>query len=133
VAKVGQTGVLMKPDVIEASTFETVIPLYIFSNKGWLSSVGLRYSGEGMISKTGEFYYGAFDFEVLHPFESSVNEIEYDLYLVYGPNGERISIGSVQFTNRKEEKEFFGCFELRATPELNVAMDTPRSLVNREY
>ena len=109
----------------DKSIFEVQIPLYIFSGGS------LLHVGEGSISKTKEFYHGAFDFDVAH--SPVLNEIAFSLYLVYGPNGERIPIGDVLFNNRADNKEFFGCFELEATSEINLAMDTARSLTNREY
>jgi hypothetical protein len=106
---------------------ELTIPLYIFSGDS------LIHIGEGSISKTKEFYHGAFDFNVTYPRKLNLMELDYELYLVYGPKAERISIGEVVFSNRSKENEFFGCFELKSTPELNMAMDTPRSLTNRSY
>ena len=110
---------------IEEFDFEVQIPLYIFSGGG------LLHVGEGSISKTREFYHGAFDFDIIR--SPILTEIEFGLYLVYGPKAERISIGDVQFNNRSNNKEFFGCFELKATPELDSAMSTARSLTNLEY
>ena len=110
---------------IEEPTFEVRLPLYIFSGNDIL------HIGEGCITKTKEYYHGAFDFDVSR--EPVLKEMEYLLYLVHGPKAERIPIGNVLFNYHGNRYEFFGCFELKATPKINLAMDTPRSLTNREY
>lgn len=103
---------------------DITIPIYIFKDRGLLAS------GEGLISRNGDFYHGAFDFDVLY-LASELNEIELDMYLVYGVNAKREAIGKIPFIRR--DIEFFGCFELRATPLVNSVMDDVRSLTNKEY
>jgi len=119
----------MDPGVMAEPLFQVQIPLYIFRGGS------LIHIGEGSIVKSpcGMFYHGAFDFEMNSFVKLKEMEFDFPLYLVYGPNAERISIGDVSFSNRRRAQEFFGCFEIKVTPELNVAMDTPRSLTNLEY